>query len=460
MLSILIPSRNRTHRIDELLANLVNVIPKEYVDNIEIVVSENNETSGYHEIIAKYPQLKIIHLSPASTFLTAEEHLFWAWQFTTKEYVWILGDDDPVIKTSFLRLLKILSDEKPNALFWNSNLLHPSGIRIRSNRIPCESSELELTIVELAERAGIWYALSGFSTWIIKRDLLDWEKAQLWVNNSDSPIYSHVTYFLQALARFPIKFVNEPLVDYRMNYSDLDDKDNNWRVFADSTGAYFRKPWLSGFLSQIEELVNSDVVPPNFLDNMIEQRHDGTRLPFVEIFVNLLIEQLLRGNRVPNERIPKSDFIKIMKFLRENNPHLETYWRSIEKTHSSQLSPSFNKLKRVVNNVEILKCLSWWNFIFENFRFQDRVRPNSAVMQDIRHQDVLVKSVKDYQFIDFGFSLNVQEVGDYKALISDWNNFVMPPKISNAKFYAAAILPHGIKKIIKKLIGSIRALVS
>lgn len=458
MLTILIPSRERPNFIRDLLDNLKVLLTNTDNQKYEIVISENSDLNQYLPIVQSFESLNIRLIRPSKVFMTAEENLFWAWSHATKEYVWILGDDDPVVPIAFRNLIEVLENEKPNALFYNSNLLHPDGTKVRQNRISCINNEFETTIEDLAQRVGIWYGLSGFSTWIIKRELVDSSSALKWIQEIESPIYAHVSIFIKSLKGRIIRFINLPLVDYRMNRSDLDLGNQHWHFYAKQKKSYYRKPWLSGFLEQINSLESEGYVESYFLEFMIEQDHSGTRFPFVEIFTKLLLEQLLLSCRYTSEVIPENDMKTILNFLYKTYPNFIGMWRKLEIINFEISKTKRNYITRKKLQIALLEIQTWWNFTQQNFRFLDWLQSSNNQYEVLNTSGDKISELKDLQYADYGkFSKEVRQESS-KTLDNRSGVYLNPPQISHVRYLAAAVLPIKVKFFIHKVRSFLRKL--
>ena len=123
LLTILVPTRNRIKYVQDLLASLEIHLNENQKSQVEVIVSDNSDLNSRppKDLSESYKSLNLRNIHPPKLLLTAEENLFFCWQFATGKYVWILGDDDPINFLQITNLFDLLSKAEFPAYFWNSN---------------------------------------------------------------------------------------------------------------------------------------------------------------------------------------------------------------------------------------------------------------------------------------------------------------------------------------------------
>ena len=103
LLSICIPTKNRSELLEVLLENLVREASP-YLDKIEIVVADNASTDATAEVVRCCP-LPIVYGIQDRTVGFARNVLFATAGLATGEYAWVIGDDDLILPGGVARVL-------------------------------------------------------------------------------------------------------------------------------------------------------------------------------------------------------------------------------------------------------------------------------------------------------------------------------------------------------------------
>ena len=189
-LTLLIPSADRPQDIKNLItsisqSNVLNSI------QYEIVIADNSQSHDYNKLGLNElsPNLKIYKNS--EHFDTAEENLFNNWKFCTGKYVWILGDDDPILWNTLTRLITEIQKNEKKLIIFNSNLISNNGQLVNFDRIKVLKDFEVQTYRDFCQKYGMLYAASGFSTTVIRRDHFTEKEALAWISQFKSKIYSN-----------------------------------------------------------------------------------------------------------------------------------------------------------------------------------------------------------------------------------------------------------------------------
>lgn len=108
ILSICIPTFNRSARLEILLENLVRE-SSDCLERIEIVVSDNGSEDATADVV-KSSSLPIKYVRQECNRGFACNMIFATTELATGEFVWIIGDDDLVLPGGVARVLKSIHD--------------------------------------------------------------------------------------------------------------------------------------------------------------------------------------------------------------------------------------------------------------------------------------------------------------------------------------------------------------
>lgn len=116
VLSLCIPTYNRR----EKLARLVNGIQQDLQNaggKIEICISDNASTDGTNKLVMELSTHKYISVYRQSENVGFLKNYAAVFSMARGNYVWILGDDDVVVKNGLEKLLQLLEKESPNYIY-------------------------------------------------------------------------------------------------------------------------------------------------------------------------------------------------------------------------------------------------------------------------------------------------------------------------------------------------------
>jgi glycosyltransferase involved in cell wall biosynthesis len=113
LLSICIPTFNRAHFLEQVLASIVDSLTIEIQSQIEIVISNNASTDKTTEIISKY-QKKLLDISwniIHQTTNIGSINVVAVTKYATGKFIWIVSDDDIVSTSSIEYILHVLQEK-------------------------------------------------------------------------------------------------------------------------------------------------------------------------------------------------------------------------------------------------------------------------------------------------------------------------------------------------------------
>jgi len=204
-------------------------------------------------------------------FATAEEHLIARIDLISGEYSWILGDDDPIVPHGLDKLVQLLVADAADFVLFDSYSLSSNGVEFGNIRRYCFPEGVTLmSMSDIIAVYGFWFVPSGFSVTIFRRALFD---QYIYREHLDiSPIYSHVSSFIECFSAQPCAVVGSALVWYRTNLSD-EKGDDNWHRLSHVKGHCQNFPWTLGFCTLLARLLDKSKIDYNVLKVAIDQNH-------------------------------------------------------------------------------------------------------------------------------------------------------------------------------------------
>ena len=347
LITILIPTYNRPQRIRELLESFLNFRQEWPESTWEILISENCDAknSQLTDLIKFYTsRLPVRIVNPFEHLKTAEENLFFGWQFATGKYVWILGDDDPINYFAIDDLVHRCQSGQSNVFKFNSLIISHKG-EITGNVVTkCSAPEISMPFLEFIQKVGMWHTSAGFSTWVIKRELLDGLAGLEWIKKFRSPIYSHVTFFIHKLFNESCLFVNTSLVGYRMN-EYVEGKDDHWGKYTARVGMPRYFPWTLGFVEQLLELERLGIISRDYWGSVIGDHFGVPRFLEFNSMVNLALLQL--GSRNSQELdLTQEEWKKLVNYFASIRPDSYDFWYLFLETIDFKFKDKTNRIDR------------------------------------------------------------------------------------------------------------------
>ena len=176
VLSLCFPTYNRGWCMKEQIAHL-RQCPKSTLDKVEIIISDNCSTDDTEEIVAsaKAEGFDCVYNKNKEN-LGMDGNFVTCFKMAKGKYVWLLGDDDPIITESLVKLVDILSGEKEYGLvhlwskekrFTNDELIEFTDKNEFAKRISfwttCISSNVVRTkyvsYIDFNKYMGTWFTL-------------------------------------------------------------------------------------------------------------------------------------------------------------------------------------------------------------------------------------------------------------------------------------------------------------
>jgi len=317
LLSICIPTYNRARYVEAQARSVIDNILSRH-DNVELVIINNVSKDDTAERLAglSHPNFRLINRDVH--YDTAEENMMRSLEFATGDYVWFLGDDDPVHLTSVDLMISRIARHDFALLVFNSTTIRPQGHVADLQPMPMNGPMVSASLDRIVESIGLINTFAGISNVVQLRRNLDAERGLQWLRTSK--IYSHVAWFVEAQKGQQAAFINAPLVFYRLN----DYSDGHWDRAAkkfDVPSLYF---WSLGVVRLLARLVELGCLAPSQVGQLFELTEGGYRYRLIDDIVFKTHSQLLRGaqSNDPREQLSAEDVEEIRTFCLRCDPTL------------------------------------------------------------------------------------------------------------------------------------------
>jgi Glycosyl transferase family 2 len=330
ILSICIPTYKRATYVEAQVGTII----AHYLDipdfSVELVVVNNKSPDDTIERLAGYshPNYRLINRSVH--YDTAEENMIRSLEYLTGEYVWFLGDDDPVHLASIPRIVQLLKSKQYGCLIFNSTTIHPMGHVALLQPMPMEGTHIASSIDKVVESIGLVNTFAGISNIIQLRSNLSAERGLEWI--ATSKIYSHVAWFVEANQNSLVGFFNIPLVFYRLN----DYSDGHWDRVAVRLGVQSLYFWSLGLVRLLGRLIANKYITARQAGQLFELAANGHRYRLIDDLVFKTFTQLLTSASTKDRRehFTKAEFEEIRSFCLAADPALFDVMKLLSEAHT------------------------------------------------------------------------------------------------------------------------------
>ena len=387
ILSICIPTYNRSDFVWSQLQSLCSYLRERGLNGVvEILVADNKSTDKTAEVILGMPHDNIRVVTHPIHYDTAEENIIHSLEYCTGEYVWFLGDDDPVCFFGLNILFEQIADQSADCLVFNSQTISNQGGPLLSQPIKLNSISLDMTVDRMVESVGILYTFAGISNIVLRRSLLSKVRGLEFL--SISKIYSHVAWFLDALKISKVRLLNTSIVYYRQN----DYSAGHWVQVADRFGVADNHFWTIGLVDLLAKLCDDGVLTRERVGRAVEIDHTGRQYWLVSdiIFktfqqISTYVESMHVRQRFPDEKLQF-----LIDFLLSCAPQCHDVLMGIKKlagiVYSSASSDEGRERSRVLKsaferNFSLLLVGGphRWKWVSRGFGFDIYAFPNQFV---------------------------------------------------------------------------------
>jgi glycosyltransferase involved in cell wall biosynthesis len=320
LLTILMPVYNGEKFIGGLLDSFAtfvkdNPFGTEFLRCCEILVINNCSEDRTLEIAQSFQgqlaNLKIV--TPDTHAPSAEQNVFRSLRLARGEYTWVLGVDDIVRFEALPEVLRIAREGRYDIAIFNWMLSDHHRVENVCNYYMKEPA-YESDLVALTQRTGFWWLIAGFSGQMVRTArVANYDHAAL--VSKTSPIYSHVTAYLECLAGRPAAIVNIPNVIYRV-VIDMP----HFRRIAARLNVFDEFFWTLGYIRQLIYLEEKGIVPSDYVVKMIETSRNVSFRPTTVIYEKLLAQIELMG-RTSDARnhLTRDEFEQVVSYFEKRD---------------------------------------------------------------------------------------------------------------------------------------------
>ena len=336
VLSVLIPTRNRTADVLFLLSQIRHCITKNKPsDNFEIVISDNSDNNDSYEKCKPFSDIGVKYFKHEKIWPTAEESVFNSVKFCSGKYIWILGDDDYIKDNSIEYLINILKSSDESFFLLNCDVLNLENKIVEY--LPSNKNGIVKydNGVDFFSEFGIISATTTMSCLVIKKDIIDIKVFNLL--SSISPIYSHSTSLFCFLYDKKCGFIKRILLTYRLN--DMT-KEQQSLANAYDESCFDNHGQTIGILKLISEASRITSIPIKKILQFNEPQLSKITFDLVNqklwVFIILgVLQTILENFSTPNEN--KSKLVKLY------SKTALKYLSHIDKKHGKRISKILKK---------------------------------------------------------------------------------------------------------------------
>lgn len=327
-LTIAIPTYNRAQSVARQLRALDSL--GAFSDStIEVLVGNNASTDSTRRVLQRTTsgfQTKPVIVDYSIHVGSAEENIARLIRDATGDFVWLLSDDDVIVRPTYSYLLSLVrSGERDCYVFDNisSEAAGESCVEVRSNSI---GSLLNGLLTGTRESGCIdfmsfieCYGLTSYgaliSRYVVRRQALG-ESLDEYLGIS--PIYSHVFGLLEALSGKRVEFISSPLI-WRRD-SDVQER---FERFANERNKYVYHPWTHGLIDLTRHFESRNGVAPGWLSRVSELDPAGRKYSLVQEIFNQACRQIIRAVEEGSisSMMPADEFSELSAYLEVCGAH-------------------------------------------------------------------------------------------------------------------------------------------
>lgn len=361
LLSVCIPTYNRATILNILVNKLLGLLTRNFGTNYEIVISDNHSADGTRALIEEkfkhIAQVRVV--SPPQHYPTAEENLCFGVSMCTGTYVWTLGDDDSIDPETVPVLHGLLEQNQHDLLIFNSRSVSYYGHLLKKIRIPCLRPQLDISLFDFIRLTGFWFVVAGFSTTVFRRSFADTEQFKTIMNIGK--IYSHVTWLINQFHDKRFAFINKPLVNYRENLTDIVRTDH-WEKVANREGLFVGGIWSTGFLAQMDYLVDQGIMERSFLRDVVD-RNLECRFYFFHEIIKHMLQSLAYDSETRARSITSAELTDFCAWLYEvdgENLYLISLFEGMVESIQKNGKPDQEQLTLASDIIHGRKTMAWY----------------------------------------------------------------------------------------------------
>jgi glycosyltransferase involved in cell wall biosynthesis len=337
-LTIMIPVYNGDKFIGGLLESFAAYVEndplgEDFLSACEILVVNNRSEDLTLKIAHSYERriqnLRVV--TQDTHWPTAEENVFRAFKLARGEFTWVLGCDDIVRFDALPDVVQAAKDGTHDFVVFNVMQSDANGRIESACNYYMRERVYEGDLASLTRRMGFWWLIAGFSGQIVRTSrVAQYDHAALVARTS--PIYSHVTAYLDCFADRPAAIVNVQNVIYRLSDLNFD----HWRRVADRLGVFDEYFWTLGYIRQIKYLEHRKIVGRDYLIKMIESDRNSFFRPTAMIYDKIMAQiESMAANCEHRNQISRSDFVELLEFFEQRDLLARPFLSAVKKVYNS-----------------------------------------------------------------------------------------------------------------------------
>jgi len=228
LLSIVIPSNNKTSLLVEAINSLFDELSDEQKKQVEICISDNSKNNDTNlailNIIDFHQNLSYRRSLDAPSL---DENTYMVSTMASGKYIWFFGDDDMVVPKSMKIFLQFLESTEHPIVIVNSQSFYLDNV-IQTRRMPITQN----IIFQKDNNNDFLSSMAGYLTYlpciIIKKDL--WDKN--YNINTQGTYFSHIDCILRAKLSSSACFYADPIIKMRLHSQTWTEKHFQiWNIF-------------------------------------------------------------------------------------------------------------------------------------------------------------------------------------------------------------------------------------
>ena len=211
LLSIVIPSNNRTELLDEAIVSIIT--DPGWSSVCELCISDNSKGNETGDLVRnKYSHDPQIIYRRSLDTPTQDENVNMCISMASGEYVWIFGDDDLIVENFLGEFISYLQNSSPDIIILNSCSFQEQG-QVEASRLALDN----LKVYGLNDNDSFLTDLGGYITYVpcivIRKKL--WEK--FFRPEKIGTFFAHIDAICRAKIGHIAHYLPQPAIKMRLH---------------------------------------------------------------------------------------------------------------------------------------------------------------------------------------------------------------------------------------------------
>ena len=226
LISIVIPSNNRTELLDEAIISIIT--DPGWSSDCELCISDNSQGNDTENLIrAKYSDSSQIIYRRSLDAPSLDENFNMAISMASGEYAWIFGDDDLIVEDFLVELTAYLKSNSPDGVILNSCSFQDQG-QVEVSRLALDN----LIVYGPTDNDLFLTDQGGYLTYggciLIRKKL--WEKN--WRSQKVGTFFAHTDAVFRAKIGHTFHYLPRPAIKMRLHMQTWTAKHFEiWNIF-------------------------------------------------------------------------------------------------------------------------------------------------------------------------------------------------------------------------------------